>query len=233
MPVGRVLSRREVVALLGFSGVALLAGRAWGQPAPACVVRPAQTEGPYFVDERLNRSDIRSDPATGAVKAGTPLELAFQRVAARRVAAARRSRGAQVDVWHCDALGVYSDVRDPRGNTVGQKFLRGYQVTDDAGAARSSRRSIPAGTRAAPCTSTSRSAPTDGGAARVHVAALLRRRAHRPVARAGAVHRPRPAPAAERRRRAVPQRRQAAAPPRHRARRGLRGHVRARPHFSA
>src|SRR5262245_57692952 len=29
---------------------------------PACVVRPALTEGPYFVDEKLNRSDIRSDP---------------------------------------------------------------------------------------------------------------------------------------------------------------------------
>src|SRR5262245_47159025 len=29
-----------------------------------CVVRPALTEGPYFVDERLNRSDIRTDPST-------------------------------------------------------------------------------------------------------------------------------------------------------------------------
>ena len=29
---------------------------------PACVVTPAQTEGPYFVDERLNRSDITTDP---------------------------------------------------------------------------------------------------------------------------------------------------------------------------
>src|SRR5690242_16849526 len=27
---------------------------------PACIVRPAMTEGPYFVDEKLNRSDIRS-----------------------------------------------------------------------------------------------------------------------------------------------------------------------------
>ena len=34
--------------------------------------------------------------------------------------------GAQVDVWHCDAGGVYSDA----GGAVGQKFLRGYQVTD-------------------------------------------------------------------------------------------------------
>src|SRR2546428_1795295 len=44
-------------------------------PAVACVVTPAETEGPYFVDEKLNRSDIRSDPATGVVKEGVPLEL--------------------------------------------------------------------------------------------------------------------------------------------------------------
>jgi protocatechuate 3,4-dioxygenase beta subunit len=40
-----------------------------------------------------------------------------------------------VDVWHCDALGVYSDVQDASGSTVGQTFLRGYQVTDATGAA--------------------------------------------------------------------------------------------------
>lgn len=44
-------------------------------------------------------------------------------------------REALVDVWHCDALGVYSDVQDPGGSTVGQKFLRGYQVTDASGRA--------------------------------------------------------------------------------------------------
>jgi protocatechuate 3,4-dioxygenase beta subunit len=42
--------------------------------------------------------------------------------------------GALVDVWHCDALGAYSDVRDRTFDTVGQKFLRGYQLTDDSGA---------------------------------------------------------------------------------------------------
>jgi protocatechuate 3,4-dioxygenase beta subunit len=41
-----------------------------------------------------------------------------------------------VDVWHCDALGVYSDTRDPIfGDTRGRKFLRGYQWTSDAGTA--------------------------------------------------------------------------------------------------
>ncbi len=43
--------------------------------------------------------------------------------------------GALVDVWQCDALGVYSDVRDPGFNTVGQKFLRGAQLPDADGIA--------------------------------------------------------------------------------------------------
>jgi hypothetical protein len=33
----------------------------------ACVVRPTQTEGPYFVDERLNRSDIRIHRPVGTM----------------------------------------------------------------------------------------------------------------------------------------------------------------------
>jgi protocatechuate 3,4-dioxygenase beta subunit len=98
-------------------------------------VRPAQTEGPFFVDNRLNRSDIRSDAAGGVVKAGVPLQLAFH-VSQLAGSTCAPLAGAQVDVWHCDALGAYSDTRDGRGNTEGQTFLRGYQVTDDAGLAR-------------------------------------------------------------------------------------------------
>ena len=44
---------------------------------PACVVRPEVTEGPYYVDEDLVRSDIRSDPSTGAMREGTPFVLTF------------------------------------------------------------------------------------------------------------------------------------------------------------
>ena len=43
----------------------------------ACVQTAALTEGPFFVDEKLNRSDIRSDPATGVVSAGALLKLKF------------------------------------------------------------------------------------------------------------------------------------------------------------
>jgi len=157
-PIGRILGRREVLALLG--GSALLAACAPGalaSPAPtarqtsaaattaataassattlpSCIVRPAVTEGPYFVDEKLNRSDIRSDPLNGAVRDGAPIALTFlvSRVTGSACAALS---AATVDVWHCDALGVYSDATDPSFNTKGQKFLRGYQTTDAAGKA--------------------------------------------------------------------------------------------------
>lgn len=102
--------------------------------APACVVRPAQTEGPYFVDERLNRPDIRSDPSDGTIRPGAPLRLVFN-VSRVDGSACAPLAGALVDVWHCDALGAYSDVVDRGVDTRGKKFLRGYQVTDAKGMA--------------------------------------------------------------------------------------------------
>jgi protocatechuate 3,4-dioxygenase beta subunit len=158
-PVGRILTRREILALFGGSSAALLAAcaaptltspsptpaAATAQPAtqtsaaspaaavPSCVVRPALTEGPYFVDEKLDRSDIRSDPSDGSVRQGIALSLTFN---VSRVAGSSCSAlaGAVVDVWHCDALGVYSDVAG--STSSGQRFLRGFQRTDAAGQAR-------------------------------------------------------------------------------------------------
>jgi protocatechuate 3,4-dioxygenase beta subunit len=94
-----------------------------------CVLTAALTEGPYFVDEKLNRADIRSDPVTGAVSSGQLLTLTFN---VSRVAGSSCTplTGAYLDVWHCDAAGVYSDVS---GSSC--KFLRGYQITDASGVA--------------------------------------------------------------------------------------------------
>lgn len=140
-PVGRVLSRRAAVALLGAAGYAVLVGRSragrWAaaQGVAPCVARPEQTEGPYFVDEALHRSDIRPDPADGSVRPGLPLDLT---IVVSRLADGTCApwAGVQVDVWHCDHQGVYSDVRDPGFDTTGRKFLRGYQRTDSDGRAR-------------------------------------------------------------------------------------------------
>lgn len=147
------VNRRQVLRLAGAASAALLVGcdpgasapqgwrGLWSRNAaasiPPCIVRPEQTEGPYFVDERLNRSDIRSDPADGSVKDGAPLQLTF-RVHELRNSTCNPLPGAMVDIWHCDALGVYSGVEDFNGlfDTTGKKFLRGYQITDASGVAR-------------------------------------------------------------------------------------------------
>ena len=137
-PIGSVLTRREALALLGAGGLtALSVRRSVAQTAgtPTCVARPALTEGPFFVDEKLNRSDIRSDPADGSVRPGVPLRLAL-RVSRLTRGVCAPLPGATVDLWHCDAAGVYSDVQDPGGATLGKKFLRGYQATDADGLAR-------------------------------------------------------------------------------------------------
>ena len=135
--------RRRLLAVAGGAAALLASGASRAQAAradalaPACVLTPAQTEGPYFVDERLQRSDIRVDPADGSTRPGALLALTL------RIASVQGQRcvplaGATVDIWHCDAKGVYSDGNDVRaaGPTRGSKFLRGYQVTDAAGRVR-------------------------------------------------------------------------------------------------
>jgi protocatechuate 3,4-dioxygenase beta subunit len=141
-PSDRLFSRREVVTFLGATGGIWLAGgslfpkrAAASTLGPLCVVRPEQMEGPYFVDERLNRSDLRSDPTDGQVRPGTPLALTLL-VSRLNAGDCQLLPGAQVDIWHCDAQGVYSDVQDPDFTTIGQKFLRGYQITDARGEVR-------------------------------------------------------------------------------------------------
>jgi protocatechuate 3,4-dioxygenase beta subunit len=87
------------------------------------------------VDEKLNRSDIRSDPSDGSVREGIPLRLALH-VYRIDGGFCTPLPGAFVDIWQCDALGAYSDVLDRVGSfedTQGKKFLRGYQVTDASG----------------------------------------------------------------------------------------------------
>jgi protocatechuate 3,4-dioxygenase beta subunit len=100
---------------------------------PSCIVTPAETEGPYFVDELLNRSDITTDPSTGIRRSGVPVNLTFQ-VSRVGSGGCTALSGAKVDVWHCDAAGLYSDVSAQ--SSVGQKFLRGYQLTDANGVAK-------------------------------------------------------------------------------------------------
>jgi len=151
--IGQILSRRQALALFRAAGTAVLVIACAPRKSistqkqsnvstpvastatatlPSCIVSPQQTEGPYFVDEKLNRSDIRFDPSDGLVKDGVPLALTLQ-VSQVSSTGCIPLKGALVDIWHCDALGIYSDVQDRSFDTRGKKFLRGYQVTDANG----------------------------------------------------------------------------------------------------
>src|SRR5689334_14066113 len=92
-------------------------------PVFDCVASPSMTEGPYFVDEMLKRIDIRTDPTDNTVRQGVPLHLQIA-VFSVNGSICAPLKGAQIDIWHCDAEGLYSD--ESANNTVGKKFLRGY-----------------------------------------------------------------------------------------------------------
>jgi protocatechuate 3,4-dioxygenase beta subunit len=97
---------------------------------------PQQTEGPYFVDNMPNRSDITSDTTTGSVKEGIPLKLVINvyDVDGDGGGSSEGScvplKGALVDIWHSDPQGIYSGIQQ---GTIGQNFLRGNQVTNENG----------------------------------------------------------------------------------------------------
>jgi protocatechuate 3,4-dioxygenase beta subunit len=107
------------------------------------VLTPEVTEGPYYIDADLVRSDITEG------KPGTPVELAITVVDADSCAPVR---DAAVDIWHTDASGIYSGYEAAStggpggggpgggpggggGTTDSTRYLRGTQVTGADGVA--------------------------------------------------------------------------------------------------
>ena len=130
---GQKLTRRG--SLVGFGGF-LLAALGWRSKAAeagpagvasgavACVLTPEQTEGPYYIaGEKLRRNITEG-------RAGVPLLLRLRVVDA---ATCRPIKNAAVDIWHADALGVYSGFGAGRRNRTA---MRGVQRTDRTGHAR-------------------------------------------------------------------------------------------------
>jgi protocatechuate 3,4-dioxygenase beta subunit len=131
------MRRREMAALSAgaMASVVLYACGAGGgkasRPAvegtatrPDCVLTPEQEEGPFYIDlARVRRNIVENRP-------GVPLALALTVVDSDTC---KPIRDAAVDIWHCDALGVYSG--EPSEGSEGKTYLRGIQLTDGNGLA--------------------------------------------------------------------------------------------------
>jgi protocatechuate 3,4-dioxygenase beta subunit len=122
-----------VLGSLAFGAVATArARRALAQRV--CTLTPEQIEGPFYLDQARIRADISED------KPGVPLQLVLRVLEASASCAPIPT--AAVDVWQCDALGIYSGYEGaaiaPRHvEPVDDKtFLRGTQLADAAGAVR-------------------------------------------------------------------------------------------------
>ncbi len=142
VPVMRVspqpeMSRRahlKVLGLLPFG--ALLAKPRQALAAElACTLAPQMTEGPYWVDERLNRADVTTNTTRTSVTNAVPMTLdILLQDQSGQLCGMNAGGNVQVDIWHCDAAGAYSDASGAgQASTIGQTFLRGYQVSDAAG----------------------------------------------------------------------------------------------------
>jgi len=140
---GKPLSRRAALGRLGVLGFVSLVGlqsrlrsaRAAGGSiviGDACTLSPELTIGPYFVDEHLERSDLRQGEGsdTPYITDAVPLYLTINATSAI-TAGCSPLAGVQIDVWHCHAGGLYSD--EAANGTGGQTWLRGYQLTDADG----------------------------------------------------------------------------------------------------
>lgn len=98
--------------------------------AASCTLTPEETEGPYYFDVDSIRSDIRED------RQGTTLRLAMRVLDE----ACAPIANAVVDIWHCDAGGLYSGFESAStggggggGRTDQETYLRGAQVTNADG----------------------------------------------------------------------------------------------------
>jgi protocatechuate 3,4-dioxygenase beta subunit len=98
--------------------------------AASCRLTPELAEGPYYFDVDSIRSDIRED------RDGTLLRLAIR---VRDADSCEPLENAVVDVWHCDANGLYSGFESASmggpggGRSDDETYLRGAQATNSDG----------------------------------------------------------------------------------------------------
>ncbi|MFD8868225.1 intradiol ring-cleavage dioxygenase [Streptomyces sp. NPDC059590] len=143
-PIGRrrvLIAGSAAAAAVGLGTAAATAtGRAEAgteagtlQAAPAaaavCTLTKELTEGPYYLQHALVRSDVSEG------KPGIPLQLTLTVVDNATCAPLDK---ALVEIWYCDALGEYSGFVGNNGHQEPDngKFLRGGVLTGTDGVAR-------------------------------------------------------------------------------------------------
>ena len=100
--------------------------------AGACEVTPEGEIGPYFADDSaagFDRSSVTSNLDGTSTQVGVPLTLVVTVLDAKK--SCTPYVGAQIDIWHCNASGVYSDIAAE--GTSSEQWLRGYQLSDAEG----------------------------------------------------------------------------------------------------
>jgi protocatechuate 3,4-dioxygenase beta subunit len=103
-----------------------------GATTATCSATLEGEEGPYFVDDSATgylRSNILSNLDGSSTQTGVPLTLTVYVYDSENSCAAIQN--VQVDIWHCNALGIYS--AESSESTCSQSWLRGYQLTDANG----------------------------------------------------------------------------------------------------
>ena len=94
----------------------------------ACILTPQSEEGPYYIDPKLDRADITEG------RPGVPLGFRLRVIEAGSCTAIA---GARVDIWHCDARGLYSAFPgqgDSRNiDQSNRTFLRGTRLAGASG----------------------------------------------------------------------------------------------------
>jgi protocatechuate 3,4-dioxygenase beta subunit len=133
-------------ALFVLALFALAQAQPLSAPAPApsaatssCVLTPELTEGPYWLDDELLRTNITEG------QAGIPFNLS---ITVKDITSCLPITNAFVDIWHCNATGAYSGFGGNSGAGQGgpggmggsgpstnETFLRGIAVTDSNGVA--------------------------------------------------------------------------------------------------
>jgi protocatechuate 3,4-dioxygenase beta subunit len=134
----RITRRGSLLRLAGFAAAAAGGGAAFrlnsadarssgplavSSGLVTCVLTPELTEGPYYVAGEKIRQDITEG------KPGTALLL---NLTVLNASTCKLVKNAAVEIWHCDASGVYSGAV---ANNSGTNFLRGMQKTNAKGVA--------------------------------------------------------------------------------------------------